>query len=119
LKDRPHDRSPYGRAPVSAVPERIPALLAHLRHPIRLPILLALENRELSATELSRELDEPFDAVNYALRHLSKAGLVELVRVEPASESANTLRRIYRTRRTGWSRVVKVLDEFSADLTEG
>ncbi|HEU4976437.1 MAG TPA: winged helix-turn-helix domain-containing protein [Baekduia sp.] len=100
------------------VPERISVLLGHLRHPIRLPILLALEHRELSATELARELGEPFDAVNYALRHLSAAGLVELVRVEPASETANTLRRIYRTRRTGWARVVEVLDEFSADLSD-
>lgn len=102
-----------------AIPARIPALLGHLRHPIRLPVLLALEDRELSATELARELNEPFDAVNYALRHLSKAGLVELVRIEPASESANTLRRIYRTRRTGWARVVEVLDEFSTDLDLG
>jgi DNA-binding transcriptional ArsR family regulator len=105
--------------PVASVPERIPVLLAHIRHPIRLPILMALEGRELSATELSRELGEPFDAVNYALRHLSGAGLVELVRIEPASESANTLRRIYTTRRTGWQRLVDVLDEFSTDLSAG
>lgn len=105
--------------PVAPVSERISVLLTHIRHPIRLPILLALEDRELSATELAKELDEPFDAVNYALRHLSTAGLVELVRIEPASESANTLRRIYTTRRTGWQRLVDVLDEFSADLSEG
>lgn len=101
-----------------ALPSRISALLGQLRHPLRLPILLALEDRELSASELSRELGQPFDAVNYALRHLGDAGLVELVRIEPASASANTLRRIYRTRRRDWRRLVAVLDEFSGDLGE-
>lgn len=104
---------------MAPLPEGIPVLLTHIRHPIRLPILLALEGRELSATELSKELDEPFDVVNYALRHLSAAGLVELVRIEPASESANTLRRIYKTRRTGWQKLVDVLEDFSKDLSAG
>ena len=92
--------------------ERLGSLLAEIRHPVRLPILVALADEHLSPSQLSDRLDVPLDTVVYAVRALHRAGLIELVRVEPAGVGANTVRRVYRTVRHDWHRVVDVLVEF-------
>ncbi len=88
------------------------SLLAEIRHPIRLPILLALAEQHLSPSQLADRLDVPLDTVVYAVRALHRAGLIELVRVEPAGVGENTVRRVYRSLREDWHRVVEVLSEF-------
>ena len=92
--------------------ERLGSLLAEIRHPIRLPILLALADEHLSPSQLADRLDVPLDTVVYAVRALHRAGLIELVRVEPAGVGENTVRRVYRSLRRDWHRVVEVLSEF-------
>jgi DNA-binding transcriptional ArsR family regulator len=88
------------------------SLLAEIRHPIRLPILLALADEHLSPSQLAERLDVPLDTVVYAVRALHRAGLIELVRVEPAGVGENTVRRVYRSLREDWHRVVEVLADF-------
>jgi DNA-binding transcriptional ArsR family regulator len=92
--------------------ERLGSLLAEIRHPVRLPILLALSDEHLSPSQLAERLGVPLDTVVYAVRALHRAGLIELVRVEPAGVGENTVRRVYRSLRPDWSRVVEVLDDF-------
>jgi DNA-binding transcriptional ArsR family regulator len=92
--------------------DRLGSLLAEIRHPIRLPILLALADEHLSPSQLADRLDVPLDTVVYAVRALHRAGLIELVRVEPAGVGENTVRRVYRSLRRDWHRVVEVLREF-------
>jgi DNA-binding transcriptional ArsR family regulator len=92
--------------------ERLGSLLAEIRHPIRLPVLLALSEDELSPSQLADRLDVPLDTVVYAVRALYRAGLIELVRVEPAGVGENTVRRVYKALRPDWHRVVDVLADF-------
>lgn len=92
--------------------EKLGLLLAEIRHPVRLPILLALADEHLSPSQLADRLDVSLDTVVYAVRALHRAGLIELVRVEPAGKGENTVRRVYRTLRGDWHRVVDVLSDF-------
>ena len=92
--------------------ERLGSLLAEIRHPVRLPILLALSDDQLSPSQLAERLDVPLDTVVYAVRALYRAGLIDLVRVEPAGVGENTVRRVYRSLRRDWHRLAELLDEF-------
>lgn len=92
--------------------ERLGSLLAEIRHPVRLPILVALAEEHLSPSQLAERLGVPLDTVVYAVRALHRAGLIELVRVEPAGVGENTVRRVYRSQRADWHRVVEVLTDF-------
>jgi DNA-binding transcriptional ArsR family regulator len=94
---------------VEEVPDSILDLLAQLPHPVRLPILLALEEQPRSTSELAALLDVPFDRVDHAVRMLLRVGLLTRVRSEPTSPDANTLRRVYRTRHSGWPGVLAAL----------
>lgn len=87
-------------------------LLRAIKHPIRLPILLALVQREAGATELARRFDVSFDTVNHALAELRKAGFIELVRVESIVGSSLE-RRIYRSVRSDWAQLVEDLEDFA------
>jgi DNA-binding transcriptional ArsR family regulator len=87
-------------------------LLRAIKHPIRLPILLALVQEEAGATELARRFDVTFDTVNHALAELRKAGYIELVRVEPIIGSSLE-RRIYRSVRSDWPQLVEDLEDFA------
>ncbi|HMJ36090.1 MAG TPA: winged helix-turn-helix domain-containing protein [Baekduia sp.] len=93
-------------------------LLAELGHPVRLPILLALEERPRSATELARDLDQPFDRVNHALRALAAAGVVELIRHEPVADRTNLVRRVYASRYRGWNTLVAALEDIASSGDE-
>jgi DNA-binding transcriptional ArsR family regulator len=99
--------------------ERLGSLLAEIRHPVRLPILLALADEHLSPSQLADRLGVPLDTVVYAVRALHRAGLIELVRVEPAGVGENTVRRVYRSLRPDWARVVEVLHDFVPPETPG
>jgi DNA-binding transcriptional ArsR family regulator len=95
---------------VNDLSDEAAALLAELRHPVRLPILLALEERPRSPTEMAEDLGEPFDRVNHAMRAMAAAGLIALVREEPALAAPNLMRRIYAVRYQGWHRLVEALE---------
>jgi DNA-binding transcriptional ArsR family regulator len=103
---------------VDAVSDHAARMLAELRHPVRLPILLALEERPRSASDLVEVLDEPFDRVNHAMRALSAAGMIELVREEPAQASPNLLKRVYASRYRGWPTLVATLEAIVATAGE-
>jgi DNA-binding PadR family transcriptional regulator len=88
--------------------------LAALAHPIRLPILLALEQRPRTQNELVADLQDPGDqeissaTVKFALSQLRGAGLIEVVDERPTS---TTLRAwVYATSRPGWRRLLKALE---------
>jgi DNA-binding transcriptional ArsR family regulator len=95
---------------VGGISDPAARMLAELRHPVRLPILIALEERPRSPTEMAEDLGEPFDRVNHAMRALARAGMIALVREEPASAAPNLMRRIYAVRYRGWARLVAVLE---------
>jgi DNA-binding transcriptional ArsR family regulator len=103
---------------VDAMSDQAARTLAELRHPVRLPILLALEERPRSASELADELGEPFDRVNHAMRALAAAGLIELVRQEPAEASPNLLRRVFASKYRGWPTLVETLEAIVATAGE-
>jgi DNA-binding transcriptional ArsR family regulator len=52
-------------------------------HPLRRAILVALNEKEGSPTELARALHEPVNLVAYHTGILAEAGAIELVRTEP------------------------------------
>ena len=87
-------------------PTRLSALLGHLKHPLRLPILVALQDEEMSSRALAEKLDASYYSVNFAVARLMEAGYVELVRVDlpPADRPGNTTRRIYRSKPDGIGR---------------
>jgi DNA-binding transcriptional ArsR family regulator len=99
---------------VDGISDEAARMLAELRHPVRLPILLALEETPRSASELAVELGEAFDRVNHAMRALAAADLIELVRQEPAEAAPNLLRRVYASRYRGWSMLVETLEAIVA-----
>jgi DNA-binding transcriptional ArsR family regulator len=97
---------------MSSISPNLSVLLRAIKHPIRLPILLALVQHEAGATELARRFDVSFDTVNHALTELRKAGFIELVRTEPIVGSSLE-RRIYRSVRSDWSELVGFLEGFA------
>ena len=88
-------------------------LAGGLMDPLRLRVLLALEDRHATATQLSRALDVPYDKVNWAVKQLVKRGLVELVTIEPAS-TGMVMQKVYAARHRGWAALVPVLDAIAA-----
>jgi DNA-binding transcriptional ArsR family regulator len=104
---------------VEAISQEAARMLAELRHPVRLPILLALEERPRSASEMAEDLGEAFDRVNHAMRALAAAGLIELLRQEPAEAAPNLLRRVDDTRYTGWDTLVATLEAIVATSAAG
>ena len=99
---------------VSGISDQAVHVLAELRHPVRLPILLALEERPRSPSEMADDLGEAFDRVNYAMRALAAAGLIEPVREERAGSAPNLLRRVYGSRYRGWPALVATLEAIVA-----
>ena len=59
------------------MPQEVLDLLAAVRHPLRLPILLVLEQRPCTAAELGAVLEVGGDDIQYALRQLRAARLIE------------------------------------------
>jgi DNA-binding transcriptional ArsR family regulator len=97
---------------MSSISPNLTTLLRVIKHPIRLPILLALVEQEAGASELARRFHVSFDTVNHALTELRKAGFIELVRTEPIVGSSLE-RRIYRSLRSDWPQLVEDLEAFA------
>ena len=60
-----------------------PRVVKALAHPVRVRILTLLDERVMSPTELSRELDVPIGNVSYHVRQLADLELIKLVRETP------------------------------------
>ena len=92
-----HLRLVMGGAPAS--PEVVD-LLAALRHPLRLPILLALEDEPRTAAALARALGAGADEVQYALKQLRAGGLVVAVDRRPTRGTIEAA--VYAPAHDGW-----------------
>jgi DNA-binding transcriptional ArsR family regulator len=99
---------------VEPVPDTVTLLLGELAHPVRLPVLLALEERPRSPSELAEDLDEPFHRVNHAIKALTRAGLVDMVRQERSVNAPNIYRRVYASHYSGWRQLTDVLERIAA-----
>jgi DNA-binding transcriptional ArsR family regulator len=91
-------------------------LLSVLKDPLRLTILIALEQRPRSATELARDLRMPYDKVNWAVRSLARGGLADLRSAEPGP-SGQTIQKVYSARHSGWAALLPVLDAIASTAT--
>jgi DNA-binding transcriptional ArsR family regulator len=56
-----------------------PRIIKALAHPLRLRLLTALDGREASPSQLSKELDVELGTVSYHVRRLHDMGLIRLV----------------------------------------
>jgi DNA-binding transcriptional ArsR family regulator len=101
------------------VPDVVMLLLGELAHPVRLPVLLALEQRPRSPSELAEDLGEPFHRVNHAVKALARAGLLEMVRQERSVNAPNIYRRVYRSRYSGWPELADALGRIAATIEGG
>lgn len=92
-------------------------LLTVLKDPLRLKILMELERRPRSATELARDMELPYDKVNWAVRSLAQGGLTHLQSADPGP-SGQTIQKVYAARHTGWADLLPVLDAIAATAPE-
>jgi DNA-binding transcriptional ArsR family regulator len=95
------------------IPARSAHLLTVLKDPLRLRILLALEDRPRSAAELARDLELPYDKVNWAVKALAHGRLAALERSEPAP-NGQTIQKVYAVRHQGWASLVPALEAIAA-----
>jgi DNA-binding transcriptional ArsR family regulator len=100
---------------MAAISEATLMLVGGLMDPLRLRVLLALEDRPSTPTQLAKALDVPYDKVNWAVKQLVKGGLVELRSVEPAA-SGMVMQKVYAARHRGWAALVPVLDAIAASV---
>lgn len=100
-----------GRPPVPVVPPEVLSILAELRHPIRLSILLALEQHERTSVELCDDLglerERHMDMIQYALKRLRQQGLVTVTGSRKTSAKSAAL--VYTTQFKGWNETLKAL----------
>src|ERR1700754_1198188 len=94
---------------MAAISQRTMDLASGLMDPLRLRVLIALEDRPSTATQLSRALDAPYDKVNWAVKQLVKGDLAELRAVEPGA-SGMVMQKVYAARHRGWAALVPVLE---------
>jgi predicted ArsR family transcriptional regulator len=92
--------------------DEVAVVLVALGHPNRLVILMALEERPRSLGELVGDLGLQNDPVRHALRHLSAAGLIEVV--EERETAPNLTSHIYGTTRAGWSTIRDAVTKVAA-----
>jgi DNA-binding transcriptional ArsR family regulator len=104
---------------MATVPPSVTLLLGELAHPVRLPVLLALEERPRSPSELAEDLGEPFHRVNHAVKSLARAGLVDMVRQERSVNAPNIYRRVYASRYSGWQQLADALQRIAATADAG
>jgi DNA-binding transcriptional ArsR family regulator len=95
------------------IPVRSAHLLTVLKDPLRLRILLALEQCPRSAAELARDLGLPYDKVNWAMKALARGRLAELERAEPAP-NGQTIQKVYAVRHSGWETLLPALERIAA-----
>ena len=94
--------------------EHAARLLDGLKDSLRLRILLALEAKPRSAKDLSTDLGVPYDKVNWALKTLEKAEMVEIEAYERAGPRRSAVSNIFAVRHAGWTTLLPVLDEIAS-----
>lgn len=92
-------------------------LLTVLKDPLRLRLLMALEAIPRSAAQLARDLELPYDKVNWALKSLADGGLADLRSTEPGP-TGQTIQKVYGARHSGWAALVPALDAIAATAPE-
>lgn len=75
--------TPQAQAPVGREVGVEPRLIKALGHPLRQRILIALNTRVASPSELSKELGEPLGNVSYHVKILAECEAIELVKTAP------------------------------------
>lgn len=86
--------------------------VASLLHPLRRRILAALDDEPDSATGIAHRLDEPRQKVNYHVRALEDAGLVEL---HEERRKGNCVERLVRPAARRWVLDSDALGDLGAD----
>jgi DNA-binding transcriptional ArsR family regulator len=92
-------------------------LLTVLKDPVRLTILMELEQQPRSAAEMARDLDMAYDKVNWAMRSLAQGGLAEVRSAEPGP-SGQTIQKVYGTRHSGWADLPPVLEAIASSAPD-
>ncbi len=82
------------------MPPEVRDLLAAVRHPLRLPVLLVLEQQPCTAAQLAAALEAGPDDIQYALRQLRAAGLIETVGERPTRGTIQAT--VYGPVHAGW-----------------
>src|ERR1044071_524259 len=95
-----------------SIPDDAAHLLATLREPRRLRILIALECRPRSSIDLKDDLGLSYTEISYAVKEMTKAGLLELRADVPTSRRGRgaDLVKVYGTTHKGWTRMVRTLN---------
>jgi DNA-binding transcriptional ArsR family regulator len=94
--------------------EHAARLLDGLKDSLRLRILLSLEAKPRSVKQLSTDLDVPYDKMNWAVKTLAKAELIQIQAYELAGPRRSAVSTIFATRHAGWATLLPVLDEIVA-----
>jgi DNA-binding transcriptional ArsR family regulator len=68
---------------MTAAAERLARELDGLSHPVRLRVVIAMEDGIASPTNLASRLDIPIGTMSYHVRCLARLGLLELVSARP------------------------------------
>jgi DNA-binding transcriptional ArsR family regulator len=101
---------------MAAVPAESTRLLAAIGHPVRLPILMALEERPRAAADLARDLGLRYDKVNHAIHVLDAAGLIYLA--EEGMRDGMAF-KVYACNHSGWKRLLaplaRIADTYQPD----
>lgn len=99
-------------------------LLAVLREPRRLAILLALEREPRNVLDVARELRFTYAETHWAIKKLREGNLVVLV----SGDTANPVPRkgrgadlslVYETRHKDWDKLVRALKAIGASAGDG
>jgi DNA-binding transcriptional ArsR family regulator len=89
--------------------------VAALAHPIRMFILEAADEDQVSPSEVAVALGEPLGVVAYHFRVLNTAGLIELAATE---RKRGSIQSFYRPVRPGWAEFIRSLREMVGDERE-
>lgn len=89
--------------------------VAALAHPIRIFILEAADEEQVSPSEVAVALGEPLGVVAYHFRVLNTVGLIELAATE---RKRGSIQSFYRPVRPGWADFLRSLRDMVADGEE-
>lgn len=98
------------------IPDEPAHLLAVLREPRRLRILIALEHQPRSVVDLERALGLTYSEIHWAVKKLKEAGLVAVradAHIARQGRGADLI-MVYGTTHTGWTRILRALEAIAA-----
>jgi DNA-binding transcriptional ArsR family regulator len=106
-----------------AIPDAPAHLLAVVREPRRLEILLALEQEPRSVVDLARALGLTYPEADWAVKALLKGNLIALQAGDPLTAErprgrGADLVKVYETRHTEWQAMVRALTTIAASASQ-